>query len=79
MLAQVSKVTNIFLKILHSELVSADVYHELHQFLEDVHVLLGSSVLKTEMKGGKGIFPFTFHLVELLSSLPASFRGRVWC
>jgi hypothetical protein len=74
MLAQVSKVTNIFFKILHCELVRTDIYHELHKFLKNVHVLLGSSILKTEMKGSKGILPFTFAFVELFSSFPTSFR-----
>lgn len=55
MLAQVSEVSNILLKVVGGELICADIYHLNHKLLKDDHVRLGSSVLETDMEDRKSI------------------------
>ena len=70
-LALVSEVTNIFLEVQSGQLVDADINHESDQFLEDNHVLLGLSVLKTNVEDGECLIPVVVKSVQLFSSLEA--------
>lgn len=76
-LAQVSEVSDIFFQMEGCEILSTDINHQYHEFLQNNHVWLGFPVLKANMEHAQGFLPVLVKFIELFGSFQAGLRGCV--